>query len=186
MEIKELEHEFEDEFLQGERLRRVHLVLNNYEKHGDSRDTLINKCRNTNARYFCLGMEVSETGTPHCHIYLDFKNARGFNALKKRFPYAYIEIGKGVAYGNYLYIRKKGKHSEKSCTSVPGAFYEEFNRFLGVYNLRHSLCVYELYEAKLDETIVVNVMRHASTDRIHQHYMHAYKNSLTKGVLVVI
>lgn len=117
--------ELKKEELEGERIRRYHLVLNNYDKHGDTRDMIINRCSMTNPIYFCLGMEVSDTGTPHCHIYLDYKHGRSFNRMKKLFPYAHIEVAKGTAYDNYLYIRKEGKHADKSCTLVPDTFYEE-------------------------------------------------------------
>lgn len=43
-------------------------------------------------RYIVYGKEVGENGTPHLQMYVYYKNQATFNAVKKRFPRAHIEV----------------------------------------------------------------------------------------------
>ena len=60
------------------------------------------------------------------------------------------------------------------------------DRFLSLHKLRHSFCIYELYEGKMDETTVAKLMGHSNTNMIHQHYLHAPNDSKSKGVPIVV
>lgn len=65
--------------------------------------------RNTKtAKYFIIGKEVGESGTPHLQAYLNFKSPRSWAALKKAMPSAHIEVAKGTPKQNYEYCSKEG------------------------------------------------------------------------------
>ena len=76
--------------------------------------------------YWCMADEIGESGTPHTHIYLAFKNAVEFTAIHQHFYGAHIENAKGSNQENRDYIRKEGKwlNDEKHGTSLEGTFEE--------------------------------------------------------------
>jgi len=88
------------------RSRKWCLTINNYEKN--SVETMVENF-DTNTQYI-IGREIGENGTPHLQIYIEYKNARSFNSMKKNFPTAHIEKAKGTARQNYDYCSKEGKH----------------------------------------------------------------------------
>lgn len=80
-------------------------------------------------RFYCLADEISESGTPHTHIYVCFKSRVRFSTVKKHFTEAHIEIAHGGVKSNLDYIKKIGKweNTEKAETRVEGS-YEEFGK----------------------------------------------------------
>lgn len=60
-------------------------------------------------QYFCIGYEVCpDTKNKHAHIYVEYKNARHFNAIKKIDTKSHIEARKGTAKQAEAYAQKDG------------------------------------------------------------------------------
>lgn len=66
-------------------------TLNNWTL--DELNFLKSYCEN-NCEDYRINQEIGENSTPHLQFCMKFKNARGFNALKKLFPRAHIEKSK--------------------------------------------------------------------------------------------
>lgn len=82
---------------------------------------------NMSLKYWCIGDEIGEQGTPHTHIYfVAIVSAIRFSTVKGLFPTAHIEAAQGSSEENRAYIRKEGKwaESDKADTSIPGSFEE--------------------------------------------------------------
>ena len=86
------------------RSRKWVFTLNNYSNLEYSNLTQITHT----FTHYIIGKEVGEGGTPHLQCYIEFKNARNFNAIKKLIPRAHIEKAKGSAKDNYNYCSKDG------------------------------------------------------------------------------
>ncbi|MCL2357931.1 MAG: replication protein [Defluviitaleaceae bacterium] len=92
------------------RSRKWQLTINNPEKHGYSRDYVKEILGSFKAlAYWCMADEIGEEGTPHTHLYMAFKNAARFSAIKKKFPKVHIEMARGTTQENKDYIFKIGK-----------------------------------------------------------------------------
>ncbi len=84
------------------RARNWFLTLNNYT------DEDIIYAQNYKCRYILIGKEIGEKcGTPHLHIYFEFKNQKFFSKMKIDFPRARIEIAIGNAEQNKKYCSKE-------------------------------------------------------------------------------
>lgn len=60
------------------------------------------------ALYILVADEVGEEKkTPHLHLYFELKNAKSFSKIKKEFPRANIDLGKGTAEQNKIYLSKQ-------------------------------------------------------------------------------
>lgn len=59
-------------------------------------------------RYFVLGFEEGENGTPHWQGYVSFQDAKTMTSVKKRLSRAHWEIAKGTPIQNYEYCTKGG------------------------------------------------------------------------------
>lgn len=80
-----------------------------------------------NLKYWCMGDEIGEQGTPHTHIYfVTAVSAVRFSTVKGLFPTAHIEAAQGSSEENRAYVQKSGKwaEGEKAETSIPGTFEE--------------------------------------------------------------
>lgn len=77
-------------------------------------------------KYFCMADEISESGTPHTHIYVCFGSRVRWSTIKKHFSSAHIEIAHGTILQNLEYVKKTGRweYTEKSETKVDGTFEE--------------------------------------------------------------
>lgn len=107
--------------------RKYQLTINNPVEHGFTHAVLHTTIAGLHScLYWCLCDEVGETGTPHTHIYLVFKNAVMFSTLHKRFYGAHIERAHGSHQENRDYIRKEGKWAQdaKHETNLPETFEE--------------------------------------------------------------
>lgn len=107
---------------ENKRSRKWLLTINNPLEHGVTdeyiKDNLI---KYKSLVYYCFSHEIGgEKKVPHVHIYIHLKNASSFNAIKKRFPSAHIDLAKGTALQNKDYVFKEGKylHSEKGTTNL--------------------------------------------------------------------
>lgn len=79
------------------------------------------KLRNYASDYMCLGLEVAPTtGTPHVHVYFEFKSGKRFDTLKKAFPRARIEAAKGNLDQCRMYCAKDGSFEEKGTPKRQG------------------------------------------------------------------
>ncbi|MBR2213936.1 MAG: hypothetical protein IJ889_05820 [Eubacterium sp.] len=105
--------------------RKFHMVINNFDKHGYSKESIIEELRLLFPTYFCFAFEIGKNGTLHVHIFIYRKSPIRFRTLKKHFPEAHIVACSGTSLENRQYIRKEGKHANKSHTSVEDSFYEE-------------------------------------------------------------
>jgi len=64
-------------------------------------------------KYAIAGHEVAPlTGTPHLQGYLQFKNPRGFAAVRKLLPGCHIEPAKGTPLQSRTYCSKEGNFAE--------------------------------------------------------------------------
>lgn len=107
--------------------RKYQLTINNPLEHGLSHDVIKTTIGSfTGCLYWCLCDEVGESGTPHTHVYLVFKNAVMFSTVHSRFYGAHIEPAKGTNPQNRDYVRKEGKWAEdaKHETNLPDTFEE--------------------------------------------------------------
>ena len=108
------------------RHRKYQLTINNPGTdwtHEKIKATLIGM----NLKYWCMGDEIGEQGTPHTHVYLVAAvSAVRFSTIKGLFPTAHIEAAQGTSEENRAYVQKSGKWAmdEKAETSIPGTFEE--------------------------------------------------------------
>lgn len=104
------------------------LTINNPEEHGLTKDELVRISTELDPVYFCLSEEVGlETGTPHTHIYISFKNPRGFNAVRTAFKeIPHIDQCFGTPAENRDYVFKTGKWegNEKEDTNIKESHFE--------------------------------------------------------------
>lgn len=108
------------------RSRKYQLTFNNPVEHGINHEAIKEIMKQFSCQYYCMADEIGEQEqTPHTHLFFYCKNAVSFNTVKKRFPTAHIEAAKGTSQDNRDYIRKEGRHIDKSITSIPDTF-EEF------------------------------------------------------------
>lgn len=107
--------------------RRYCITINNPEKHGLTRENILDQLFDLKLIYFCLADEISPTHhTEHTHIYLCAKGGLRFSTLKRSFPAAHIEVARKSGRENRDYILKMGKWegTDKALTSVEGTFFE--------------------------------------------------------------
>ena len=98
-----------------QRARNWFLTINNYSE--DEKDFCVNYDK---SRYLIVAEEVGEQGTPHLHLYLEYKNAVYFDSLKKQFPRANIQVAKGDSNDNYNYLAKQNLVVERGTRKQPG------------------------------------------------------------------
>lgn len=85
--------------------RKYCYTLNNYT---ETEVDAIQKWCEMNCIYFVIGKENGGTnGTPHLQGFLEFKNPRSFNTIKKLMPRAHIEAAKGTRKQNIKYCSKE-------------------------------------------------------------------------------
>ena len=106
--------------------RKWHLVINNPQDCGLTQEAIAEIAKQFFPDYFCMANEISETGTPHTHLFILSSSPIRFTTLKNRYPTAHIEKVIGSAMDNKDYITKSGKWADsvKAETSVEGSFYE--------------------------------------------------------------
>lgn len=89
------------------RARGYCLTVNNYT---EADEEVFDKVE---CRYVVVGKEVGETGTPHLQAYVLFKSPRFFEAIKKLFPRAHIEVQRGTSKQAADYCKKEGDWKER-------------------------------------------------------------------------
>lgn len=93
----------------GKSDRRWFLTINNYSEKEWAKSQ--SEIKNTNYG-ICCKERGEKTKTPHIHVWLHFKNARSFKSIKKKFPRANIQVGKGTDQQVRKYLTKEGKYVE--------------------------------------------------------------------------
>lgn len=88
------------------RSRRWCFTLNNHTT--DEYNDIIKHFDTKNA-LFCIGEEIGESETPHLQGYIEFKNPRSFESIKKINKRLHIEKAKGSREQNITYCTKDGK-----------------------------------------------------------------------------
>lgn len=112
---------------QNRQYRKYQLTQNNPEQHGLNAQIMREKVLTMEGiQYACGCEELSESGTPHIHIFFFAPGKKRFSVIKKRFPHAHIEAAYGSCLENRDYIEKSGKWEDthKSDTKVEGSFWE--------------------------------------------------------------
>lgn len=84
------------------RARRWCFTINNYSS--EENDTLTHVfCEKSK---YIMGYEIGKSGTKHIQGYVEFKNGKSYNSMKKLMPRAHIEITKGSREQNIQYCSK--------------------------------------------------------------------------------
>lgn len=97
--------------------RKWVFTLNNYT---EEEFTKIKEFGEKNCKYFIVGKEIGESGTPHLQGYMRFANARSFASMKKTIPKAHIEIAFGTDIENQKYCSKDNNFEERGSLSQQG------------------------------------------------------------------
>ena len=77
--------------------------------------------------YYCIADEIGvENGTPHTHLFIQFRSPVRFSTVKNAFQNAHIDKSVGTAQENRSYVEKSGKwaKSDKKDTCIEGTFEE--------------------------------------------------------------
>ncbi len=92
---------------EGKKNRKWFMTINNYSK--EELKLMTQFC--TSKKEYIVCEEIGEEkGIPHIHAFINCKNAVRWKTLKKMFPRARIEIGKGTGADNLVYCSKGGKY----------------------------------------------------------------------------
>lgn len=107
--------------------RKWQLTINNPEDYNITREALIASMEEFLVDYYCMCDEVSDTGTPHTHVFFYSRSPKRFQTIKNRFPTAHIEKAIASCTVNRDYVMKAGKWEDdhKAHTKVEGSFYEQ-------------------------------------------------------------
>jgi len=145
----------------GPQSRKFQITINNHEKHGFTREIIIDKLQRLFPDFFAISDEIATTGTPHCHIFLYRNSPLRVRTIKEFFPLAHIEKAYGTIDENLDYLTKSGARwntSKKSETTVPGSYFEYGERpteekanapqlYEVLENLKNSKSVISIIEA---------------------------------------
>jgi hypothetical protein len=97
-------------------MRNVCLTINNYTPEDiKSIDAFRPECR-----YMVVGVELSDSNTPHLQCYFQLARRLSFNTIQKQFRRAHIEPARGTAKENYQYCTKGGDYWEYGELKTPG------------------------------------------------------------------
>ena len=99
------------------RLRNVCFTINNNVDHLGLAAKLRADAR---GKYFVLGQEVGESGTPHIQGYIEFDHNVAFNQVHKLLLNGHIEARKGTAQEASDYCKKDGEFIEYGFLSKQG------------------------------------------------------------------
>lgn len=89
-------------------------TINNYDKMEVNVIPDLQAKLKERAKYFVMGKEVGEQGTPHLQGFVWFKNQLVFNTVKEIFSEcrAHIEVARGTAFQAATYCKKDGNFEE--------------------------------------------------------------------------
>lgn len=112
---------------QNKQHRKFQITQNNPEQYGLTPQIMREKVLTMEGvQYACGCEEISDSGTPHIHIFFFAPGKKRFSVIKKLFPNAHIEAAYGSCRDNRDYVLKAGKweETEKAETSVKNSFWE--------------------------------------------------------------
>lgn len=91
-----------------------------------------------NVRYMIAGRETGENGTPHLQGYIELKEKKTHNQVKRMIPRAWIDLRKGTQEQAITYCKKEGAYDEFGEPSTgkrgPGAKKMSFTEMLEYAN----------------------------------------------------
>ena len=97
-------------------VRNICLTINNHTPEDyKSIDAFRPECR-----YMIVGVEISDSNTPHLQCYFQLVRRLSFNTVKRQFPTAHIEPARGTALENKNYCSKTGDYWEYGELKSPG------------------------------------------------------------------
>lgn len=103
--------------------RKWQITINNPAEKDISHDVIKEELKKIKPIiYYCICDEIGgKEHTHHTHVFFACSSAVRFSTVKKKFPFAHIELAKGTSSQNRDYIFKSGKweSSQKSETSLP-------------------------------------------------------------------
>ena len=105
--------------------RNYNLTLNNPFKYGFNDEKIRATLESlVSVDYYCMCHEKGST--EHVHIFLYARSPIRFRTIKRKFPTAHIERGRGTVQENRVYFQKTGKweHTEKAKTVIKDSFFE--------------------------------------------------------------
>lgn len=105
--------------------RKYNLTLNNPIKYGFTDEKIRETLESlVSVDYYCMCHEKGST--EHVHIFLYARSPIRFRTIKRKFPTAHIERGRGTVQENRVYFQKTGKweNTEKAKTVVKDSFFE--------------------------------------------------------------
>lgn len=91
------------------KFRNFCFTMNNYTE--DSLQA-IKDIAQTHCKYWVMGKEVGESGTPHIQGYIEFKNPRSKQSVIKMMQGCHIEVRKGTREQAAEYCKKDGEYDE--------------------------------------------------------------------------
>lgn len=95
------------ENLTNTRIRKWCLTVFNTQGREYTKQSLCDILTTSETHYICIGEELTPTTSEiHFHIYVEYVNAKSFEQIKKLIPSAHIEIARGSANQNKIYISK--------------------------------------------------------------------------------
>lgn len=97
-----------------QRARKWCFTLNNYTDQDLSQ---LSQQFETTCKFYIIGKEVGENGTPHLQGYFEREHQVRFDTLKKIIPKAHLEIAKGNRKQNIEYCSKGGNFIQKDIHS---------------------------------------------------------------------
>lgn len=101
------------------KLRNACLTINNWTD--DQYATIVSLAENNEFKYIVIGKEnAPTTGTPHLHIYAEFKNPRSVNAVSKMFFGLFVEPRDKTAKAASEHCKKGGDFVEYGKCSSQG------------------------------------------------------------------
>lgn len=106
--------------------RKWNLTINNPKDYGLTREIITDRMNSLFPNYYCISDEVSQSGTPHTHIFIYRKSPIRFSTIRSKFPTCHCEKAHGSVLENKEYVSKTGKWqgTEKEETKVEGSFFE--------------------------------------------------------------
>lgn len=98
------------------RSRKWIIVINNYT---EKKLLKLLSFFKSDSKYYILAKEIGESKTPHIQAYCNLKTQRTFNAMKKDFPTAHLEVAKGTDKQNFMYCSKDGDFQTNMKFKIP-------------------------------------------------------------------
>lgn len=126
------------------------------------------------SRFWIIGKEVSESGTPHLQCYFQFKNAKRFRTLKDISPRAHWEKAKGDIQQNYKYCSKDGDFTTniKPKITIDDLISEVLSEYKNVTWKKWQQDVLDILDTKPDGRTIIWI--HEPTGNVGKSFLSRY------------